>query len=86
MADLATIPYDRDMQTDPLFFFRIVSGFGLVVTIIGAIFVIKNSGRLFGVDADVPSETAGARAYGQLLVYGVLAHAVIFCGLGLAFL
>ncbi len=74
------------MQTDPLFLFRIVSGLALAVSILAGYLVFKNTDRLFGVDPDVPSETASSRSYNKLLVFAVLIHAFIFFSAGLLFL
>jgi F0F1-type ATP synthase membrane subunit c/vacuolar-type H+-ATPase subunit K len=74
------------MQDDPLFFFRIVSGIGLAVSIGIGVFVAKNANRMFGTDPSVPSENASARSQTQLLVFAVLAHALLFFSVGVLFL
>jgi hypothetical protein len=78
--------YDWDMQNDPLVMFRFVAGFFLVASITAGALVMKNAERLFGVDAEVPSEGASARTYSALLVYAVLAHALVFFSIGVLFL
>lgn len=75
-----------NMQTDPLFFFRILSGLALSACIFAGYLVFKNSDHLFGVDPDVPSENASSRTYTKLLIFAVLIHAVIFFAAGLLFL
>ena len=86
MARRAAAFYPGTMQTDPLFFFRIVSGIALAVCIIASFLVFKNAGSLFGIDPEVPSENGSARSYSKLLVVAVFVHAFIFFSAGLLFL
>ena len=73
-------------QSDPLVFFRIVSGLGLIICAFATVFIVKNGESLYGIDNSVPSETASARTYSRLLIFGVLAHAYIFSAAGIFFL
>lgn len=74
------------METDPLFFFRIVAAIAFVLTGAGGVLVMRHSERLFGLDADVPSENASARSYSRLLFAAVFAHALLFFSAGMLFL
>jgi hypothetical protein len=65
------------MTNDPLLPFRIFSGAALAVSILGLVYVTRNSNRYFGVDPNVPSETASGRSYNRFLVIIALAHAVV---------
>jgi hypothetical protein len=85
-AILIRLLFFSDMQTDPLFFFRVVSGLALAGSILAGYLVFKNANRLFGVDSDVPSESASSRTYSKLLIIAVLIHAVVFFSAGLLFL
>jgi hypothetical protein len=42
--------------------------------------VIQNYEKLFGQDADAPSETGSSRMYGKMQALVVLAHAIILFG------
>ena len=86
MAPIASSFYSLAMQSDPLSFFRLISGIGLAVSLLAGFLVYKNADRLFGIDPAIPSETESARTYSQLLVGAVLIHAVIFFCVGLLFL
>ena len=86
MARGNTSIYPLPMQSDPLFFFRIISGIGLAISFLAGFLVLKNAGRLFGIDRSIPSETESARTYNQFLIGAVLIHAVIFFSVGLLFL
>ena len=74
------------MQSDPLFFFRIVAGMGFVADCSGGLLVMRHAGALFGFDAEVPSETASARSYSRLMFAAVFAHALLFFSAGMLFL
>ena len=74
------------MESDPFLFFRIVSGLALIATCLAVLFVLRHSARLFGIDTEMPSESASARSYSRLLVTAVFAHVVLFFTAGLLFL
>ena len=71
------------MNNDPLLPFRVFSGAALAVSILALVFVTKNSERYFGVDPNVPSETASGRTYNRFLVIIALAHAVVLFSTGM---
>ena len=68
------------MQNDVLLFIRLVfTGLFLVTLLVGGV-LVKNYQRLFGIDADMPSETGSSRAYTRVQVFLVWAHFVVLTG------
>jgi len=70
----------RRMENDVQLIFRLIfSGLFLAVLAAGA-YLLKNYQRLFGVDPDIPSENASARAYSKVQVFVVWVHALLLTG------
>jgi len=69
-------------QSDPLFFFRVVAAVGFFATLCAGVYLMKNSGRLFGASAEIPSESSSDRTYTKLLVFAAWAHAMVLFGAG----
>jgi hypothetical protein len=68
------------MQSDTFLFVRIVFTGLFLVTLFSGFYLFKNFQRLFGQDADMPSEGASSRAYSRVQVFTVWAHAVVLTG------
>ena len=49
-------------------------------TLLAGVFLFRNCQRLFGPDAEVPSENSSTRAYGKLHIFAIWAHAVLLTG------
>lgn len=64
------------MTSDPFLPFRIIFIACLVATLIAGGYLAKNYDRIFGVDADVPSDGESARFYTKTEVFLVWASAV----------
>ncbi|MGB8353923.1 MAG: hypothetical protein WCD79_08570 [Chthoniobacteraceae bacterium] len=69
-------------QNDPLYFFRVIATLGFFATLLAGIYLSKNSARLFGVTAEIPSESSSDRTYTKLLVFAAWAHAMVLFGAG----
>jgi hypothetical protein len=68
------------METNVIIFARIVfTGLFLAVLCAG-VYLLKNDRRLFGRDANLPSENGSARAYSRVQVYSLWGHALLLTG------
>lgn len=63
-----------------LFIIRCISVALLVATLLAGAYLLKNFQRLFGTDPSLPSENSSARAYNQVQVFSLWAHALFLFG------
>lgn len=68
------------MNSDATLLFRFFFILCFIATLFVAHKVLQNSERLFGQDADMPSETGSGRSYGKMQALVVLAHALLLFG------
>ena len=68
------------MQNEVFLLFRVLSAVVFLATLYAGYYMLKNFERLFGVDPNVPSENASARAYSKVLVFSIWAHALLASG------
>ena len=64
------------MQIELLLVFRLLSAGGFVAMLGVGCWLAWNYQRLFGVDPDMPSENASSRAYSQVQIFALWAHAL----------
>ena len=64
------------MQIELLLVFRLLSAGGFVARLGVGCWLAWNYQRLFGVDPDMPSENASSRAYSQVQIFALWAHAL----------
>ena len=62
--------------------FRIFCVCGLLLTAAAFRYVSRNYSRLFGADADLPSENSGSSTYSKPQIYAVLIHIAVFFVMG----
>lgn len=68
------------MPPEIILFFRIVAATGFVLTVLGAVFILKNQKRIFGESSHSPSEGYSSRLYAKFLVFAAIAHALVLFG------
>lgn len=70
------------MQDNAQFFlvFRIIFGCLFILTLVAGGYLFKNYRKLFGVHADMASESVSARNYSKLLVFLIWIHAMLITG------
>jgi hypothetical protein len=68
------------MQSDFFQFMQFVAALVFLGILAAGIYILKNYDRLFGPDADVPSETGSSRAYFKMQVLVVWLHAAALTG------
>lgn len=64
------------MEHEFLTVMRIIFTGLFVVTLGVGVYLVKNHQKLFGTDANVPSENGSARALGKVQVWSLWAHAL----------
>ena len=67
------------MPPEVILFVRIIAASGFIITLLGAIFIVKNQKRIF-TNPEMPSDRSGSRLYAKFLVYAALAHALVLFG------
>jgi hypothetical protein len=68
------------MQNDPFLLVRMVFTGLFLLTLGGGGYLLKNYGKFFGADSNVPSENESARTYHRLQVFMIWVHAVVLTG------
>jgi hypothetical protein len=68
------------MQNEALLIIRFVASAVFLGALCTGFYLLKNYHRLFGTDADMPSEGPSSRAYSQLQVFVILAHVLVASG------
>jgi len=70
------------MQDNTQFFLvvRIIFACLFILTLVAGVYLFKNYQRLFGIHADMPSESGSARNYSKLLVFLIWIHAMLITG------
>ena len=72
-----TVAKIAPMQTELLLVFRLLAAAAFVVMLGAGGWLVWNYQRLFGVDPDMPSENSSSRAYSQVQIFALWAHALV---------
>ncbi len=70
------------MNSDIFLIFRVLCGGVFILTLCAGIYLLRNYGRFFGVDPNMPNENGSSRAYNVMQVFCILVHVMIASGLG----
>lgn len=65
------------MQNELILFFRLLAATGFFVVLGVGVWMGLNYQRLFGVDPQMPSENSSSRAYSQVQIFTLWAHALV---------
>jgi hypothetical protein len=68
------------MQKNALLGLQLISAALFILLLFAGVWIWRNRHRLFGVDADIPSETPGARSYNMLQILALWLHALLLTG------
>ncbi len=68
------------MQNEVFLLFRVLAAAVFLAMLYAGYYMLKNFEKLFGVDPNIPSENASARAYSKVLVFSIWAHALLASG------
>lgn len=71
-----------DAKETAFLIFRLVCVAGFFISLYGGYYLHRNFNRLFGVNPNLPSESAGARGYSKMQVMAVWLHIVLFFLMG----
>lgn len=68
------------MPNDSIIILRIIGGLIFVVSLFGGYFLLKNHRKLFGFDADMPSEGPSSQSYSKMTIYCIWAMVLVGSG------
>ena len=68
------------MQNAVFLLFRVLAAAVFLAMLYAGYYMLKNFEKLFGVDPNIPSENASARAYSKVQIFSIWAHALFASG------
>ncbi len=68
------------MQSNASAFIHFVFVLAFLGTLVAGVILLKNADRLFGTDAEMPSENSSSRSYGKMQALVIWAHVALLTG------
>ena len=68
------------MQSNASAFIHFVFVLAFLGTLVAGVILLKNADRLFGTDAEMPSENSSSRSYGKMQALVIWAHVAALTG------
>lgn len=68
------------MQSNATAFIHFVFVLAFLGTLVAGVFLLRNASRLFGADAEMPSENSSSRSYGKMQALVIWAHVAFLTG------
>ena len=68
------------MQNESIIILRILGGLIFIASLCVGYYLLKNHRKLFGFDADMPSEGLSSQTYSQMMIYSVWALVLVGSG------
>ena len=68
------------MQSNASAFIHFVFVLAFLGTLVAGVILLKNADRLFGSDAEMPSENSSSRSYGKMQALVIWAHVALLTG------
>ncbi|MEO7933789.1 MAG: hypothetical protein ABIT76_11590 [Chthoniobacterales bacterium] len=68
------------MSHEARILFQTLFTVGFVVTLLAAVWLVKNDQKLFGHNPDIPGDHASGRTYNKTMVWAIWAHVAVLTG------